>query len=147
MHHANASNNPSEAKAWFELYSKSRASYLNESEDKQILDKVQNTSDPNEANQWLDVYERLAKIKQEGKQDQFSNNMTVAFFFTGIAGVTAAALSSIATTLFPVGGFLIGASAFKIVPNYTSRIIKKLSLKNLIINGNQVSSDQGNTKE
>ena len=139
LERAQDSNNPSEANEWLELYSKTKASYLNESEGKQLLKKIKEASNPTEASQWLDVYERY-------KQSQLSGTMTVAFFLAGIAGVTAGALSSIAT-LIPLGGFLIGASAFKIVPDYTSKIIDKASVKNLLTNGNELSSDKGNTEE
>jgi hypothetical protein len=70
--------------------------------------------------------------------------MTVLFFLTGFTGVTAGVILSMPVVV-PVGGFLIGAAAFKIVPDYVSKIIEKSSLKNLLLNGNEVSSNEGDT--
>jgi hypothetical protein len=142
LQRANASNTPSEVNQWLELSIRTNALSLNESQDKQLLMKVSSANNPAEASTWLDVYEREVTIREKTKQNQFSNYMTVLFFLTGIAGVTTGAILSI-PVVGPVGGFLIGASSFKIVPDYVSKVIEKISLKNLVLNGQKVSFNEG----
>ena len=136
----NMSTTPLEAGQWLEVYNRARALSLNESSEKQLLTKVTSARNSTESDQWLAVYEKLVKIQETTKQNHFQNNMTTLFLLTGITGVAAGVVFSVPVVV-PVGGFLIGAAAFKIVPDYVSKVIEKSSLKNLLLNGDDNNDD------
>ncbi len=87
-----------------------------------FLEKATASTDPKEASEWLFIYDRLAKTIEKSEQTKFLNNMTVTLFLTGVAIGTAGVVLEIIPVII-VGQFLLGASVFKIVPDYVSEFI------------------------
>ena len=141
---AKASNNPSEAKGWLELHSKSKAIYLEESKDKQLFDEIIYASDSNERSTLFDLHERFVNKREQAKQQKFLNNMTVTFFVTSIAIGTAGVVLEIPIIL-GAGGFLLGGSMFGIVPDYLSKVIDKLNIPGIFPTISSNGDDNLNT--